>query len=113
MNSKQHGAPFDFTFNDGLWEQSYWIIPKSAPNAANAMKLLAWMGQPKIEADFANAFDIGVPNSKAYALMKPEVAANLPTAPANVAKQLRIDAKWWSDNLDAMNRRWLDWYSKR
>ncbi len=111
--AKQHGVPFDFTFNDGAWEQSYWIVPKGAPNAGNAMKLLAWMGQPAPQAAFADAFSIGVPNSKAYALMKPDVAATLPTAPQNVPKELRVDAKWWTDNLDAMNRRWLDWYTKR
>ncbi len=54
--AKQHGAAVDFTFNEGVWEQSYWVIPKGAPNAANAMKLLAWMAQPAVEAAFSRLF---------------------------------------------------------
>ena len=55
-------------------------MPKGAPNSENAMKLLAWMSLPDVEANFVDLFPVGVPNQKAYALMKPDVAANLPTA---------------------------------
>ncbi len=111
--AKQHGAPYAYTFNGGVWEQSYWVIPKGAPNRANAQKLMAWMTQPDVEAAFSEAFPVGVPNMKAYALMPPSVAETLPTAPQNLPKEFSVNAKWWADNLDAMNRRWLDWYSNR
>ena len=75
------------------------------------MKLLAWMSLSDVEANFVDLFPVGVPNQKAYALMKPDVAANLPTAPANLPKELFINAKWWTDNLDTVNRRWLEWYT--
>ncbi len=45
--------------------------------------------------------------------MPAATAAMLPTAPANLPREFAVDAKWWTDNLDAMNRRWLDWYSRR
>jgi putative spermidine/putrescine transport system substrate-binding protein len=109
--ARKKGFPVDYTFNDGLWEQSYWIVPKGAPNSENAMKLLAWMCLPDVEAGFVDLFPVGVPNQKAYALMKPDVAANLPTAPQNLPKELFVNAKWWTDNLDAVNRRWLEWYT--
>ena len=41
-------------------------------------KLLAWMSLPDVEANFVDLFPVGVPEG--YALMKPDVAANLPTA---------------------------------
>jgi putative spermidine/putrescine transport system substrate-binding protein len=109
--AKKKGFPVDFTFNEGMWEQSYWVVPKNAPNSGNAMKLLAWMAQAQIEADFVSLFPAGVPNQKAYALMKPEVAASLPTAPQNLPKELFINAKWWTENNDTVNRRWLEWYT--
>lgn len=109
--SKGKGFPVDYTFNEGVWEQSFWVVPKGAPNSANAMKLLAWMAQPEIEADFVAAFPAGVPNRKAYALMKPDVANNVATAPQNLPKELQVDAKWWTDNLDSVNRRWLEWFT--
>ena len=56
-------------------------------------------------ANFVDLFPVGVPNQKAYALMKPDVAANLSTAPQYLPKELFVNAKWWTDNLDAVNRR--------
>jgi putative spermidine/putrescine transport system substrate-binding protein len=111
--ARKKGFAVDYTFNEGLWEQSYWIVPKGAPNAGNAMKLLAWMALPEVEADFVNLFPVGVPNQKAYPLIKPDIASNLPTAPENLPKELYVNAKWWTDNIDAVNRRWLEWYTNK
>lgn len=109
--AKQDGLPIDFTFNQGAWEQGYWIVPKNAPNAENAMKLIAWTSQPAGEAAFAKAFGYGGPNKLSYEGLDPAVLAGLPTAPENLPKQLAVDGKWWTDNLETVNRRWLEWYT--
>jgi putative spermidine/putrescine transport system substrate-binding protein len=111
--AKGKGLAIDYTMNDGLWEQSYWIVPKNAPNAENAMKLIAWMAQAEPEANFVAKFPYGMPNKKAYPLMPKEIAETIPTAPNNISQQVRIDPRWWTDNLDAVNRRWLEWYSNK
>lgn len=113
FRAKQNKLPVDYTFNDGLWQQSYWVIPKNAPNAKNAMKLIAWMGQADLQAAFVAQFPYGMNNLKSYPMMKPEIVANVPTSPANLPKQVMIDPKWWTDNLAAVNRRWLEWYASR
>ena len=107
--AKQSGGAVDFTFNEGGWEQGYWVVLKNAPNSENAMKLIAWTAQPKGEAAFAEAYAYGGPNLKSYALMKPAVAAGLSTSPENLKNEFKVDGKWWTDNLDAINRRWLEW----
>ncbi|MCO5082361.1 MAG: ABC transporter substrate-binding protein [Rhizobiaceae bacterium] len=111
--AKGKGLPVEYTMQDGLWQQSYWIVPKNAPNAENAMKLIAWMAQAENEADFVKKFPYGMPNKKAYALMSKEISDNIPTSPENLARQVRIDPQWWTDNLETVNRRWLEWYSNR
>ena len=40
--AKQSGGAVDFTFNEGGWEQGYWVVLKNAPNSENAMKLIAF-----------------------------------------------------------------------
>jgi putative spermidine/putrescine transport system substrate-binding protein len=107
--AKQSGAPVDFTFKEGAWEQGYWVVLKNAPNTKNAMKLIAWTAQPDGEAVFAEAYAYGGPNLKSYAMMKPAVAAGLSTSPDNLKQEFKVDGKWWTDNLDAINRRWLEW----
>lgn len=111
--AKEKGLSYDYTMNDGMWQQSFWIVPKHAPNAENAMKLIAWMAQPENEAEFVKMYPYGMPNKKAYDLMSDETKAKLPTAPENLAVQAQIDPVWWTENLEEVNRRWLEWYSKR
>jgi putative spermidine/putrescine transport system substrate-binding protein len=110
-NQKKAGVPFDFHFNQGLWEQSYWTVPKDAPNAKNAMKLLAWMMQPGPSKAFVEAFPYGVPNKTIDSQLSPEILANMPTAPANLPLEVQVDAAWWTANQDKVTPRWLAFYT--
>jgi putative spermidine/putrescine transport system substrate-binding protein len=107
IDLKRSGAPVNFTYNQGAWMQSFWVTPKGAKNKENAMKLMAFYARPENEAQFAQMFANGVPNIKAYALMPKETVALLPTSPENIGKQIRIDAAWWSKNVDEITKRWL------
>jgi putative spermidine/putrescine transport system substrate-binding protein len=111
--AKGKGLPVDYTMKDGLWQQSYWIVPKNAPNAGNAMKLIAWMAQAENEAEFVKIYPYGMPNKKSYELMSADVKAKIPTSPENLAIQAQINPDWWTKNLEQVNRRWLAWYSAR
>src|SRR5215831_3383598 len=107
IDLKKSGAPVNFTYNQGAWMQSFWIVPKGARNRENAMRLMAFYARPENEAQFSQLFANGVPNQKAYALMSKETQALLPTAPENIGKQIRIDPAWWATNVDEITKRWL------
>jgi putative spermidine/putrescine transport system substrate-binding protein len=111
IDLKRSGAPVNFTYNQGAWMQSFWIVPKGAKNKENAMKLMAFYARPEPEAQFSQLFANGVPNTKAYALMPKETLALLPTAPEHIGKQIRIDAAWWATNVDDVTKRWLAFIS--
>ena len=107
IDLKRSGAPVNFTYNQGAWMQSFWIVPKGARNRENAMRLMAFYARPENEAQFSQLFANGVPNQKAYALMAKETLALLPTAPENIGKQIRVDPAWWATNVDEITKRWL------
>jgi putative spermidine/putrescine transport system substrate-binding protein len=107
IDLKKSGAPVNFTYNQGAWMQSFWIVPKGARNRENAMRLMAFYARPENEAQFSQLFANGVPNQKAYGLMSKETQALLPTAPENIGKQIRIDPAWWATNVDEITKRWL------
>jgi putative spermidine/putrescine transport system substrate-binding protein len=111
--SRDKGFPVDYTFTDGFWEQSTFAVMKNSPNTANAQKLLAWIAQPEGQAKLAAAWACGVSNKRAYELMSPEAVAQLPTAPVNLPKMVKIDTDWWTANNDAVTRRWLAWVAAR
>ncbi|MGB3416993.1 MAG: ABC transporter substrate-binding protein [Mesorhizobium sp.] len=110
--AKQDGLKVDFTFNQGAWEQGYWVIPAKGPNVENAQKLIAWTSQPEGQAQFAASFGYGGPNIRSYEMIDDKVLAGLPTAPQNLPKQIAVDGEWWANNLEEVNRRWLEWYAQ-
>jgi len=101
------GAAVKWTYNQGAWMQSFWIVPKGAKNRENAMKLMAFYARPENEAQFAQLFANGVPNRKAYGLMPKDTMVLLPTSPGNVEREIRIDYVWWAKNVDEITKRWL------
>ncbi len=110
---KVGGNTIDYTFNEALAEQSYWTIPKGAPGAANAQKLIAFMMQAEGMRAHALRRPVDIANKSIYADLPVETAKGLPGYPDNAEKGLKIDAKWWSDNGAAVQPRWLEWISKR
>ena len=101
------GLPVKWTYNQGAWMQSFWVVPKGARNRENAMKLMAFYARADAEARFGELFANGVPNRKAYDLMSKEAAALLPTAPGNIEREIRLDYVWWSKNVEEITKRWL------
>jgi putative spermidine/putrescine transport system substrate-binding protein len=108
------GQPYDITFNESVVEQSFWTIPKGAPNVKDAQKLVAWMMRKE---GAKRALELlpyyGMANKAVYASLSPELIAKLPGSPENSKNSHRIDAQWWLDNDAVVRPRWLDWLSKQ
>ncbi|WP_342364181.1 ABC transporter substrate-binding protein [Terrarubrum flagellatum] len=114
MAQIDRGEPIGIGYNQSIMEQSYWAIPKSAPNIKDAQKLVAWM----MRAEGARAALKLLPyysmaNKAALDGIPKETLARLPGAPENSANSLTIDAKWWLENDAKVQPRWLDWLSRR
>lgn len=95
--AKKSGAKVAYTFNQGILDYDTYVIPKGAPNKDVAMKFLAEISKPKYQADLTKYITYGPTNKKAYDLgiIPADYAATLPSAPANVAKQIGIDDAWY------------------
>jgi putative spermidine/putrescine transport system substrate-binding protein len=104
---QRSGVPVGWSWSQGAWMQSYWIIPRGARSRENAQKLLAFYTRPENEAQFVQAFPLGMPSKKAYPLMPKETLALLPTAPGNIERQFRVDPAWWAKNVEEITKRWL------
>jgi len=103
----QEGAPISLTLNQQMILTDCWVVPKGAKNKDLAMKALAIMSRPDVQARIALYINYGPANTDAYktGVIKPEVAAKLPSAPENSAKGFVLDANYWADNLDEMTKR--------
>jgi len=89
-----------------------WVIMRGSPNRAQALDFLAYAGQPQVQALLPPLIPYGVTAREANALLSPPVLATLPTAPPNAATALRIDDRFWLDNMDRLSRRFADWLAR-
>lgn len=95
--AKQSGAKVAYTFNQGILDYDCFVIPKAAPQKDLAMRFLAEISKPQYQAALTKSITYGPTNKKAYDLgvIPADYAKTLPSAPANVAKQLVINDEWY------------------
>ena len=63
-------------------------------------------------ASLVEYFPAGVTQPEAFNYIKPEIAKNCPTFPANMKSGVKIDAKYWLDNQAAVIERYNAWVLK-
>ncbi|WP_068953875.1 ABC transporter substrate-binding protein [Pararhizobium polonicum] len=114
MAQIERGEPIAVNFNQSIMEQSYWTIPKNAPNVQDAQKLIAWMMLAEGERKALKLLPYySMANMAALNDMPKETLAKLPGSPENAANSLSIDAKWWLEHDAEVQTRWLDWISRQ
>lgn len=105
----EKGAPLAVEYNQSLASWTVFVVPKGAPNRENAMKLIAWMVSAKAQADFCNIIPYGPTNPAAFKLISPERAKVLSGGPQQQGKAVRVNEKWWKENLDAVDEKFAAW----
>ena len=96
------GGAADYSFAGSVIGTDCFAVPKGAPNAANAMKLIAAMTTPAREAKLTDFIAYGPINPAAYegGLIPEDRLKKLATAPANAGTSVFSDANWWMKNGD-------------
>lgn len=108
----ENKAPFDIIWNQAITEDGRyqgWFVPVGCPNPQGGMKFLDIVGRAETQAVFARMIYYAPQNEKAYDLIAPEVAKELPLAPANKKIAHIMNYEWWSKNSVAAQRRFEAW----
>ena len=92
-----------------LYSVLSWTVMKGSPNTTDALKLLAFAGDPARQAVFSSAIPYGPVAKGATDQLAPDVLAASPGAPANMQAGLQIDEQFWRDNGDKLNQRFEAW----
>jgi putative spermidine/putrescine transport system substrate-binding protein len=104
--ANEGGADLAYTTNAGGAEGDYLVVPKGAPNAENAMKLINFIcNDAEAAANFMEETYYGVSNLKALERLPKRVADNIPTSPALEGKIFQRDDAWWAKNLDQVTQK--------
>ena len=86
-----------------------WVVMRGSPFAADAVRLLAFMGDPARQASLFAAAPYGPTAKGANELLRPEQLAVSPSAPANLAAALPIDEQFWRENGQRLGQRFDSW----
>jgi putative spermidine/putrescine transport system substrate-binding protein len=109
------GAKVGFTFNQGILQSTSLCILKGAPNLPTATRFLNEAVDPVHQANLPLNIDYGPANPKAFdtGVISAARAAQLPSAPANAAKQALMSYAWWSSPAgEAAEKRWVSFMQK-
>lgn len=95
--AKSDGAQVAYTFNQALLDYDCFAIPKGAPNKDVAMKFLAEISKPELQANLPQYITYGPANKMAYEIgaISDELARAMPSHPDNAALQLPVDLVWY------------------
>jgi putative spermidine/putrescine transport system substrate-binding protein len=107
MEDGANKGKIDLTFDQQMLVSDCWLIPKGAPNKDLAMKAIAIMMRPEIQAALPKFINYAPANNKAYdtGLITKEMAAQLPNSPENKGKGFVMSVNWWVQNTDEMVKR--------
>lgn len=105
-NAIKAGANWAITWDASVTALEYWVVPKGAPNAAEAMKFINFAVQGKQQAELPRHVLYGPTNADALKLIDPETAKNLPGTPENDKRGGLLSSKWWNEKLDSVLPRW-------
>ena len=97
-NAKKDGGKVAYSFNQALLDYDCFAIPKGAPNKDTAMMFLNEILKAEYQDDLPKYITYGPTNKAAYdtGVITAEVAATLPSSPANAALQLPISLEWYA-----------------
>ncbi|MFK7765394.1 MAG: ABC transporter substrate-binding protein [Roseobacter sp.] len=97
-NAAKDGAQVQYSFNQALLDYDCFAIPKGAPNKDVAMAFLAEISKAEYQDDLPKYITYGPTNKAAYDTgeITAEMAAMLPSSPANAALQLPVSLEWYA-----------------
>jgi putative spermidine/putrescine transport system substrate-binding protein len=104
-------VPYEIVWNGGVTggPRQGWAVPVGSPNPIGGMKFIDFATRPEPQAVFARLLYYAPQNMKAFDLLEPEIAKQLPSYPANYKVAHIMSAEWWADNYAQVHRRMERW----
>lgn len=105
----EKGAPLAIEWNQHMLAIQAYGIFKNAKNMKEAQLLVDYSMAPKANVGVGIDLNYGPTNRKAFGLLTPQAAANLPGSPENMKRSFIQDVNWWDANRPKVNAVWSKW----
>ncbi len=110
--------PFGILYDGMLYDLDTWMIPLGSPHKKEAQEFIRFASAPERLAELATRAGYAPARPSAIALVGKHPTANVDmkqymmTNPENLTNAQRIDAQFWSDNLDDLKERFNAWLAQ-
>jgi len=112
------GKPFQIVWDGQIYENEMFVVPKGAPNMADAMEFVAFATSTEGLRASAQQISYGPARKSSMATEiifkdgKTVMAPHLPTAPENMGNALETSSDFWVDHDAELNERFQAWLSQ-
>ncbi|APA89498.1 ABC transporter substrate-binding protein (plasmid) [Paraburkholderia sprentiae WSM5005] len=104
--------PFKIVWDAQVYDYEWWAVVNGAKHADAARKFIVSASTPQAYADLSKYIAYAPPRKDAIPLIDKARLNDLPTAPENFKRPLQINATFWADNADAINKRFQNWLTQ-
>lgn len=110
--NKSEGKNFKVVWPGSIYAVDSWVVLKDAENKAEGLDYIAFASAPENQVKLPQFIAYGLPNKAAAAEVPANLSADLPTAQGNLANAIPLDADFWVDNIEELNKRFNAWLAK-
>jgi putative spermidine/putrescine transport system substrate-binding protein len=106
---RKEGKDFRIVWPGSIYAVDSWAILKGSENTGPGMQLIAFMSKPENQRRLPEFISYGVSHKDALTGLPADVLSRLPSAPENLAGAIAINAQFWTDHIDELNKRFNAW----
>ena len=110
--AQKEGKNLKIVWNGMIYDADYWAIPRGGKKLDEAYKYIKYVSAPEGQKIFSSEISYGPTNLKAVSALDPKLAADLPTAPANLKNGLANNTQFWVEHGEELEQRFNAWAAK-
>jgi putative spermidine/putrescine transport system substrate-binding protein len=110
--AQKEGKNLKIVWDGMIYDADYWALPKGGKKLDEAYRYVKYASAPEGQKIFSTEIAYGPTNLKAVAELDPKLAADLPTAPANLENGLANSTQFWVEHGEELEQRFNAWAAK-
>ncbi|MFC5694865.1 ABC transporter substrate-binding protein [Pseudomonas sp. GCM10022186] len=107
--ARQEQPSIQMVWNGSIYDFDYWAVPKGSWKGDLARRFIGFASQPEPQKNFAEGISYSPVNNKAIPLIRSDILETLPTAPANLAGSVPMNAEFWAKHGAELELRFEEW----
>lgn len=103
------GQELGIVWDHQIWNIDLWAIPRGSPDRERALEFIKFATATEQLAEQAKHIPYGPVRQSALARVPAHTRPHLPTETHNFATALQINARWWAEHFEHIDRQFEEW----